>query len=107
MARRIGWREGGEAMEQEEQAAKTAVGEGGQTPAEADRCRKTMGRVRQDTGFAVLFTAMGAMMALVLMDVFFTLRSELVSNAFEAFKLIAVTVLGYIFGANQPRNKDE
>ena len=94
-------------MNEREQASKGAVDEDGQTPAEAARRRKTMGRVRQDTGFAVLFTAMGAMMALVLMDVFFTLRSELVSNAFEAFKLIAVTVLGYIFGANQTRNKDE
>ena len=94
-------------MNEREQTSKGAVDGDGQAPAEAVRRRKTMGRVRQDTGFAVLFTAMGAMMALVLMDVFFTLRSELVSNAFEAFKLIAVTVLGYIFGANQTRSKDE
>ena len=94
-------------MDEEEKTPAGAVDGDGQTPAEAARYRKTMGRVRQDTGFAVLFTAMGSMMALVLMDVFFTLRSELVSNAFEAFKLIAVTVLGYIFGANQTRNRDE
>ena len=55
----------------------------------------------------VLFTAMGGMMALVLLDVFFTLRSELVSNAFEVFKLVTVTVLGYIFGANQARGTDD
>ena len=94
-------------MNEEEKTPKSALDEDGQTPAEAARCRKTMGRLRQDTGFAVLFTAMGGMMALVLMDVIFTLRSELVSNAFEAFKLIAVTVLGYIFGAERTRSGPE
>lgn len=70
-----------------------------------DGCRRSMRRLRFQTGLAVLFTAMGAMVILVLLDVFFSMRSEaertLISNAFEAFKLIAVTVLGYIFGANQ------
>ena len=87
-------------MNEEEQAAKTAVNQDGQTLAEAARCRRTMGRLRLESGMAVLFTAMGGMMALVLLDVFFTLRSE-------AFKLIAVTVLGYIFGANQARGTDD
>ena len=66
---------------------------------------RSMGRLRFQTGLAVLFTAMGAMVVLVLLDVAISVRSEaertLISNAFEAFKLIAVTVLGYIFGTNQ------
>ena len=94
-------------MNEEERAAKPAVNGDRQTPAEAARCRKTMGRLRLESGMAVLFTAMGGMMALVLLDVFFTLRSELVSNAFEVFKLVTVTVLGYIFGANQARSTDD
>lgn len=70
-----------------------------------EACRRSLRRLRLQSGMAVLFTAMGAMIALVLFDVVFSMRSTaertLVSNAFEAFKLIAVTVLGYIFGANQ------
>ena len=72
-----------------------------------EACRRSMGRLRFQTGLAVLFTAMGAMVALVLLDALLSARTEaersLVSNAFEAFKLIAVTVLGYIFGANQTK----
>ncbi len=78
------------------------------TPEESmagERCRRSLRRLRFQTGLAVLFTAMGAMVILVLLDVFFSMQSQaertLIGNAFEAFKLIAVTVLGYIFGANQ------
>lgn len=75
------------------------------------RCRRSMRRLRFETGLAVLVAAMGAMVALVLMDVFFSMCSNaertLIENAFEAFKLIAVTVLGYIFGANQTKSGPE
>ncbi len=64
--------------------------------------RRTMGRLRFQTGLAVLFTAMGAMAALVLADTALGgSESGLIGNAFEAFKLIAVTVLGYIFGTDR------
>ena len=68
-----------------------------------DPC-KSMKRLRFETGLAVLFAAMGAMIGLVLLDVLLRdvpVEGTLISNAFEAFKLIAVTVLGYTFGANQ------
>ena len=69
-------------------------------------------RLRFETGLAVLFVAMGAMIAMALLDVFLSVRNmtegALVSNAFEAFKLIAVTVLGYIFGTtHQSAGSDE
>ncbi len=65
--------------------------------------RRPMVRLRFQTGLAVLFTAMGAMAALVLADMALGGQSEsgLIGNAFEAFKLIAVTVLGYIFGTDR------
>lgn len=67
---------------------------------------KSMKRLRFETGLAVLFAAMGAMIGLVLLDVALqsvSTEGTLISNAFEAFKLIAVTVLGYTFGANQAK----
>ncbi len=77
----------------------------------ADSCRKSLKRLRLQNGMAVLFTAMGSMVALVLLDVVFSLggaaERSLISNAFEAFKLIAVTVLGYIFGANQTKGPED
>lgn len=30
--------------------------------------------------------------------------NELIKNGFEAFKLIVMTILGYIFGSNNPKN---
>lgn len=75
------------------------------------QCRRSMRRLRFETGLAVLVAAMGAMVILVLLDVFFSMRAaaknSLIENAFEAFKLIAVTVLGYIFGANQTKSGPE
>ena len=67
---------------------------------------KSFRRLRFETGLAVLFAAMGAMIGLVLLDVLLRnvpVEGTLISNAFEAFKLIAVTVLGYTFGANQTK----
>lgn len=53
------------------------------------------------TGRRVLFISMAAMgIATIAEAVFniFDIESTLVANAFEVFKLIAMTVLGYIFG---------
>ena len=61
-------------------------------------------RLKFETGLIVLFAAMTAMVALVVVDLFVTPADgagTLLSNAFEAFKLIAVTVLGYIFAATR------
>ncbi len=74
------------------------------------RCR-SLRRLRFETGLVVLGVSMGAMVILVLMDVVFSMHTDaertLIENAFEAFKLIAVTVLGYIFGANQARPDED
>lgn len=99
--------------EQTEDAPLTEPGE--TVPAEQTQStapfRRSFRRLRFETGLAVLFTAMGVMVALVLFDTALSARgvagSTLVSNAFEAFKLIAVTVLGYIFGANQSKSGTE
>ena len=89
---------------------KGAAGTEQQTEAER-QCRRSMHRLRFETGLAVLAASMGAMVILVLLDVFFSMRVNaertLIENAFEAFKLIAVTVLGYIFGANQTKSGPE
>lgn len=53
------------------------------------------------TGRKVLFISMGAMGAAVAISIalsFFQIENTLVENAFEVFKLIAMTVLGFIFG---------
>lgn len=54
------------------------------------------------TGKTVLFISMGAMGVAVLISIIlsaFNIENSLVDNAFEVFKLIAMTVLGYIFGS--------
>lgn len=54
------------------------------------------------TGRKVLFISMGAMGIAVLASIVLSIlniQSSLVENAFEVFKLIAMTVLGYIFGS--------
>ena len=77
----------------------------------ADNCRRSLRRLRLQNGMAVLFVAMGSMIALVILDAIFSMESAaertLIGNAFEAFKLIAVTVLGYIFGTNQAKPGSE
>lgn len=61
-------------------------------------------RFKYRTGRKVLYAAMAAMAALALIDLAASaqppIESELINNAFEAFKLITMTVLGFIFGAN-------
>ena len=69
-------------------------------------CSRSLRRLRLQNGMAVLFTAMGAMIAMVVLDAVLSrvgAEGTLAASAFEAFKLIAVTVLGYIFGANQTK----
>lgn len=54
------------------------------------------------TGRQVLFISMGAMGGAVIVSIilsFLQIENTLVENAFEVFKLIAMTVLGYIFGS--------
>ncbi len=75
---------------------------------ETDGCRRSLRRLRLQNGMAVLFTAMGAMGALAVLSAALPAgRGALIGSAFEAFKLIAVTVLGYVFGANQNRTGPE
>ena len=66
---------------------------------------RSLRRLRMRKGLAVLYASMGAMAALAILDAVFSMTGaaerELLGSAFEAFKLIAVTVLGYVFGANQ------
>lgn len=70
-----------------------------------ERPCKSLRRLRLQNGMAVLYVSMGSMVTLVVLDVVFSMTGAaertLIGNAFEAFKLIAVTVLGYIFGANR------
>lgn len=73
--------------------------------------RMPLKRLKFETGLAVLFVAMAAMVAMVILDVILSVHinveGTLISNAFEAFKLIAVTVLGYIFGATNATAKED
>lgn len=69
---------------------------------QTDSLDETITKFKYLTGRKVLFISMGAMgLAVVLSIVLSLLKIEnsLVENAFEVFKLIAMTVLGYIFGS--------
>ncbi len=74
---------------------------------ETDDLDKEITRFRFFTGRTVLFIAMGAMAIMVLLDIFVSHSleetSDLIENAFEAFKLITMTVLGYMFGSNSSK----
>lgn len=70
---------------------------------ETDDIGKEMARFRYKTGRTVLYVAMAAMGTFVLIDLVadhFDITSELITSAFEAFKLITMTVLGYFFASN-------
>lgn len=71
---------------------------------ETDDLNKEITRFRYQTGRRVLYIAMAAMGISVVLDMIASyipgVESELLTNAFEAFKLITMTVLGYIFGSN-------
>lgn len=74
---------------------------------ETDDIGKEITRFRYKTAKEVLYIAMGAMGLAVVLDLLsigLHLESGLITNAFEAFKLITMTVLGYIFGSNSSKN---
>ena len=59
-------------------------------------------KFKYTTGRKVLFISMIAMGVAVVASIFlsaFEIKNTLVENAFEVFKLSAMTVLGYIFGS--------
>lgn len=54
------------------------------------------------TGRRVLYISMGVMIGATIVSIILSccaVDNELVQNLFEVFKLIAMTVLGYIFGS--------
>lgn len=71
---------------------------------QTDNLDREITRFRYKTGRKVLYISMIAMCVAVAADLFATaalkVQSNLISNAFEAFKLITMTVLGYIFGSS-------
>lgn len=72
-----------------------------------DDLSREITRFRYRTGGRVLYIAMAAMGVAVVIDLIalcFGKQSELVINAFEAFKLITMTVLGYIFGSDNSKS---
>lgn len=71
-----------------------------------DDLAKEMARFRYKTGRTVLYVAMAAMGVTVLVDLIskgLNIESDLITNAFEAFKLITMTVLGYFFASNNSK----
>lgn len=71
---------------------------------ETDDLEKEITRFRYSTGKTVLFIAMGAMLVMVAVDIlanhYLNAASDLIESSFEAFKLITMTVLGYLFGSS-------
>ena len=69
-----------------------------------DSLEKEITRFRFQTGKKVLYISMVAMGIAVVLDLVLSIRfkaeNEMLKNVFEAFKLITMTVLGYIFGSN-------
>lgn len=80
----------------------------GENLASADDLRATITKFKYRTGARVLFAAMIAMAVFAVIDLaisfFPEVHAELISSAFEAFKLITMTVLGFIFGSNETRS---
>ena len=72
-----------------------------------DNLSQEITRFRYRTGGKVLYISMIAMGIAVITDLIasaFGIENGLVNNAFEAFKLITMTVLGYIFGSNNGKS---
>lgn len=70
--------------------------------AKTDSLDEEITKFKYVTGKNVLFISMGAMGVAVVISIilsFFDIENAMVENAFEVFKLIAMTVLGYIFGS--------
>lgn len=87
----------------------------GNSPEEAsqDKLSKTdslddqITKFKYITGREVLYISMGSMGATVFVSIILSLfgkENPIVENAFEVFKLIAMTVLGYLFGSNSKSN---
>lgn len=75
---------------------------------ETDEAEDTT-RMKYRIGKAVLYIAMGAMAAFVFVDIYAgykAMSSDLIERAFEAFKLITTTVLGYMFGSSNSKNSE-
>jgi len=74
---------------------------------ERDDLETEITRLKYQIGRKVLYIAMAAMAVFVVADLiakrYFNIESELITNAFEAFKLITMTVLGYIFGSSNSK----
>ena len=64
-------------------------------------------KIKYQIGRKVLVISMIAMSLFVFIDILVStspdMESELINNAFEAFKLITMTVLGYVFGSNDSK----
>lgn len=75
--------------------------------AQTDDLDKEITKFKFRTGRKVLYIAMIAMGVAVLCDIIVSgipnVESNLIDSAFEAFKLITMTVLGYIFGSNNTK----
>ncbi len=73
---------------------------------ETDDIGKEITRFRFRTGRSVLYISMSAMGLSVAVDLLskkLNLESDLINSAFEAFKLITMTVLGYFFASNNSK----
>ena len=60
-------------------------------------------KFRYTTGRTVLYMSMTAMVAFAITDLLGK-PGDLITSTFEAFKLITMTVLGYIFGSNSSKS---
>lgn len=67
-------------------------------------------RIKYKIGREVLFFAMVAMLVFVFTDLIaisISRDSGLVEKAFDAFKIITMTVLGYMFGSSNVKNSEK
>jgi len=54
--------------------------------------------LKYSTAKKLIYICIGGIALFALIDAFFNLNSSMFNSAFEVFKLIAMTVLGYTFG---------
>lgn len=69
------------------------------TPEELKETQTSMEDKKFSLGSNILGWCLGIMLVLVFLSMFQN-DNALINNAFEAFKLIVMTILGYIFGSN-------
>lgn len=73
----------------------------------ADDLEGEITKFRYTTGRTVLYISMAAMGASAIIDLIASALGkpgDLITSTFEAFKLITMTVLGYIFGSNSSKS---